>query len=68
MTEQTETATWVHEAIEEIYKQIAALQAENVRLAVQIDTINQRIAPIAPQLQPDLVVADEVTDVDGDAQ
>jgi hypothetical protein len=35
---------------------------------VQIDTINQRIAPIAPQLQPDLVVADEVTDVDGDAQ
>lgn len=53
MTKQTETATWVHEAIEEMQQQIAALQAENANLATQIDVINQRIAPIAPQLPPD---------------
>ena len=63
MTNAEQTA-----AIEEMQQQMAALQAENARLAVQIDVINLRIAPIAPQLQPDLVVADEVTDVDGDAQ
>jgi uncharacterized coiled-coil protein SlyX len=63
MTNAEQTA-----AIEEMQQQIAALQAENARLAVQIDVINLRIAPIAPQLQPDLVVVDEVTDVDGDAQ
>jgi len=64
MTNAEQTA-----AIEEMQQQIAALQAENADLAVQIDVINLRIAPIAPQLQPDLVVVpDEMFDVDGDAQ
>jgi uncharacterized coiled-coil protein SlyX len=62
MTNAEQTA-----AIEEMQQQIAALQAENADLAVQIDVINLRIAPIAPQLQPDLVVVpDEMFDVDGD--
>jgi uncharacterized coiled-coil protein SlyX len=61
MTNAEQTA-----AIEEMQQQMAALQAENARLAVQIDIINRRIAPLAPHRQPDRVVVNEVTDVDGD--
>jgi hypothetical protein len=65
MTNAEQTA-----AIEEMQQQIAALQAENASLAVQIDIINQRIAPIAPMLpeQPDYNGGFVTPASDGDAQ